>query len=547
MFSRLYLSLAVLLCAAAPAAAQKFFIDDPIDVDRDNAVDVGEPRRLKLNDYYDFLENTFSHPGDRWGQRALNANTLGEVPDSSWFENRHGRQRMTESELVRGPNQGSGPSIDGPWVVTDGKSEGITPGFRIRDSRGDFYVIKFDPLSNPEMATAAEIISTKFFYAIGYNVPENYLVSFRRGDLRVDPEAEISVGLGPARRMTDTDLDNLLDRAFASPDKAYRAVASKLIEGRPIGPFKYYGTRPDDPNDIIPHEDRRELRGLRVFAEWLNHDDSRAVNTQDTVVHDPERSFIRHYLIDFGSTLGSGSVQVQKPRAGWEYMWEPGPTLRRVLTLGLWDSAWVRVHYPKYASIGRFESKVFTPDGWKPEYPNPAFRSALPDDLYWAAKIVMSFTDDDVRAIVHTGGLTDPNAEQYLVRTLIERRDKIGRYYFNQVLPVDGLTLEGNALRFRFLPAQYDFSAAPQRYTLLWFRFDNAKGEKTVVIDGVSASYPSFEIPAALLSDGTPYFGVEVRDSEANGLPGGGPSVSVFLSRLSPIKIVGIERTWRRK
>src|SRR5262245_54406455 len=323
MYSKAYgLLLFLLLGVCTPAMAQKFFSDDPIAMDRDNLIDVGEPARLRLNDYYDFIENTFSSPGEHSAKPAVDANTLGEVPDSSWFQNRHGRRRMTTQELVRGPNSGSGPSTDQQWTVIDGKTEGITPGFRIRDSRGDTYIIKFDPVSNPEMATAAEVISTKFFYAMGYYVPENYLVYFTRESLRVDNSTQISVGLGPSRRMTESDLDELLSRVFITSDKRYRAVASKFIEGRPIGPFKYYGTRPDDPNDIIPHENRRVLRGLRVFSAWLNHDDSRAVNTQDSVVTEFERKVIRHYLIDFGSTLGSGSTQAQKPRASWEYIWE---------------------------------------------------------------------------------------------------------------------------------------------------------------------------------------------------------------------------------
>jgi hypothetical protein len=69
----------------------------------------------------------------------------------------------------------------------------------------------------------------------------------------------------------------LLQRAPRRPDGTYRALASKLLPGKPVGPFQYFGTRPDDPNDIFPHENRRELRGLRVFAAWLNHDDSRAM------------------------------------------------------------------------------------------------------------------------------------------------------------------------------------------------------------------------------------------------------------------------------
>src|SRR5690349_5061218 len=143
----------------------------------------------------------------------------------------------------------------------------------------------------------------------------------------------------------------------------------------------------------------------------------------------------------------AGACRHKKPRAGWEYMWEARPTVRRILTVGLCDSPWVHVHYPDFPSIGRFESKVFAPQDWKPEYPNPAFVNALPDDCYWAAKIVMAFTDDDIRAVVRTGGLTDPHAEQYLIRTLIERRDKIGRYYFNQVLAVDNFKLDEDAVR----------------------------------------------------------------------------------------------------
>ena len=217
------ITLAFLLNLIVPSAfAQTFRTDDPVWVDNDSAVDVQGIAKHKLNDQYDFLIHTFGKPGDRTQQPALNINTLGEVPDSSWFQNRHGKTRMSVEDLVRGPNTGSGPSMDGPWFVIGAKTEGITPGFRIRDARGDVYFIKFDPPQNPEMATAAEVISTKFFHAMGYNVPENYLAFFTRQQLRADPKATITDATGRERHLEDLDLDMILGGVHKSQGGQYR-------------------------------------------------------------------------------------------------------------------------------------------------------------------------------------------------------------------------------------------------------------------------------------------------------------------------------------
>ncbi|MCI0418386.1 MAG: hypothetical protein L0312_04050, partial [Acidobacteria bacterium] len=83
------------------------------DHDRQN---IPAPSRYTIADYYDFLENTFFSPGERTRKRAVNINTLGEVPDSSWFTNRHGKKPLSLEELVRGPDHG-GPSSNGNWQV----------------------------------------------------------------------------------------------------------------------------------------------------------------------------------------------------------------------------------------------------------------------------------------------------------------------------------------------------------------------------------------------------------------------------------------------
>jgi hypothetical protein len=306
------------------------------------------------------------------------------VPDSSWFTNRAGSRRLTVDEVRRGPNTTNGPA-PGTWTVVSGKSDGITPGFTIQDTAGVTWFIKFDPDSNPEMATGAEMVSTKLFWALGFHVPENHLAVLRRENLDIAPDATIRDLMGRRRVLTDDDVKLLLTRGARNDDGSFRVVASKALEGSPVGPFRYYGTRPDDPNDIHPHEHRRELRGMRAFSAWLNHDDSRSINSLDTLVERGGRQIVWHHLIDFGSTLGSGSLYAQKSRAGNEYVWEARPTVVTALTLGLYVRPWIRVHYPDVKSLGKIE-RLLPARGVEAGISQSAFNNARPDDLFWAAR-----------------------------------------------------------------------------------------------------------------------------------------------------------------
>ena len=58
------------------------------------------------------------------------------------------------------------------------------------------------------------------------------------------------------------------------------------------------------------------------------------------------------------------------------------------------------------------------------------------DDAFWAARRVAAFTDDLIRAAVHTGEFSDPAAEKYLGDVLIKRRDKIASIYLTAVNPI---------------------------------------------------------------------------------------------------------------
>ena len=474
--------LAVSLSITASGNGPVFFDDDPLQDDPE-VQDASKVSPVDLSEAYDFLENSFLDAGDRADRRAMNVNTVDHVPNSSWYTQRLGTAEvLSVQDVIRGPYHGQPPQ-PGPWTIVGAKSEGISPGMTVRDSTGTLYFVKFDPPSNPEMASGAEVISTRLFWALGYNVPENYLVSFRPEDLTIAPDTQLTDDFGRRRDMNEDDVAALLTKAARHPDGRYRVVASKGIAGVPVGPFRYYGTRPDDPNDIHPHEHRRELRAMRVFGAWLNHDDSRAINTADFLQEaGGGRKIVRHYLIDFGSTLGSGSTRAQGTRAGNEYIWEARPTLVSMLTLGFYVRPWLKVRYPDLPAVGRFEASYFQPDRWKPEYPNPAFDNARPDDLFWGARGVLAFSDEAILEVVRTAEFTNPEATSYMAQTLITRRDKIGQLWLNAVLPIDGFDLTADGvLSFANIAEDTRTAVAGTGYTVQWAHFDNATGEAAPV------------------------------------------------------------------
>src|SRR5262249_14432387 len=155
--------------------------DDPIWVEHDTQ-DASGMRPLDVSLFVDVAYNIVKGPGVARDRRAKNVNTVDEVPDSSWFTNRIGRLPLTPEHVANGPNTGAGPAA-GPWIVTSSKSDGVTPGFTIRDASGQRWFLKFDPPGYRGMSTGTEVAVTKLMWALGYNVPENYVTYLRREQL----------------------------------------------------------------------------------------------------------------------------------------------------------------------------------------------------------------------------------------------------------------------------------------------------------------------------------------------------------------------------
>ena len=488
----------------AARAARAFFPDDPISRDDDTAMDASGVKELELSESYDFLINTFVSPGDREPIRAVNVNTLDEVPDSSWFTNRIGVRDLPITEITRGPNKFE--RLDAmDWVVVAGKSPGgFHPGF-VAEHPGDpgqVYQLEIDPVDHPQMATGAELIGTLVYHALGYHVEDVYAIRVDPARITISDKATIRDASG-RRRFNRRDLDAILRLAARDREGRVYVSATRFHEGEPVGNFEYHGSRSDDPNDIHPHEHRRELRANRVFSAWLAHDDSRAVNTLDLLVAANGRKHIRHYMYDFGATLGSATRFAEPSTGNHETYLDKDASLAALASFGFAVPRYLRV--PRAdgpPSAGAFDSTSFDPVRWKANYPNPAFSNMRPDDAFWGARLVARFSDEAIRAIVDQVRFDDRLAGEHITRVLIERRDAIARAWLNGVNPVvDPRLAADGTLTFANAAVAAGAATPGSGYTVSWSRFDNGLGKAEATGDEMQVTRERATAPSGLLAD----------------------------------------------
>jgi hypothetical protein len=535
------LAVVVALGAGPRGAGPRFFADDPLRREPESQ-DASKVAEWDIDLSIDILTNLFGKPGDDARDvRAGNVNTIDEVPDSNWFTNRIGTTPVSIEAAARGPVTGQGPSGEG-WTVTHAKESGISPGFTMRDGAGETWFVSFDPDGYPEGVTGGVVVANKIFWALGYYQVENHLIVVRPDQFRIDGKATFKAPSGKRRPMRRKDLEDVFRKAQAYSDGSYRAVAGRQLPGRVVGGFRYYGTRPDDPNDVVPHEHRRELRAMKVFGAWTNLVDLKAGNTLDTVVADGGRSVVRHYLQDVGSAFGWSAQGARDHDTGYEYLYEGRPLLRRALLFGLPLPVWGTVRYPAEEAIGRFEGRVFDPERWRPRVPIASMLHARVDDDFWAARRVAAFSDAMIRAITATGAFSNPKTAPALADVLIARRDRIARAYLPAINPVVDVALSPDGV-LTFANAAVDAGAAPKpsSYAVEWARFDNATGETAPLGARSVIAMPRAAAPARLPAETGAY--VAVRISATDGpAPWTVPVQACFRRTASGWTLVGLDR-----
>ena len=510
MRARLFIlaALAVSALAAADPALAKKTKQPPLPqqpVDADTKVDhdaqpVKEPAERDKNLYAHQLREAFWEPmshlfdipdkllwatGQGPHKEAANVNAVDEVGNSSWFTNRN-HVRALSPEAVRLGPLGQELVPVPPFTVKSRKVGGVNPGFTIKDKAGKRWIVKLDKPGYPQLGSGADVVVGRLLWAAGYNVSHDVTFAFNRKDLVLDED--LKKGKDGAAPFGDADLDTLLLHGARFDDGRYSGQASLYLDGTPIGSIDMRSRRPDDPNDLYRHRHRRELRGLYALCSWLGSWDTKDMQSLETFVETRDSlGFVRHNLLDFGASLGAAAEGPRPPERGYEFTVDGKWSMLRYVTLGFIQEPWRKIpRDDMIPSLGSFEATVWNPDKFKSLQPHPAFRERTDADDYWGAKLVASFSDAQVAAAIDAAGYEDPRVKPALLALLVARRDKLARYYFDRIVPLDFFAVDGTMLRFRDLAVDRSL-AAPRRYEV---EIDGAGKDRKVTLDATALELP---------------------------------------------------------
>lgn len=461
----------------------------------------------KTNDF-DFVEYTITssirYPAvdlmdTRRSPRSKDVNSLDQLPASSWYTPRLGYRDLSPEELLRGPEKVGPPKA--PLTIIKAKTKGNSPGFLIKDSRGEKYLLKFDPSDYPNLESTVNLVASRLFWGFGYNTPEDYLVAFTPEDLKDDPASGVK----------QEDIDNVLTLSASPDDKGqYHATASLFLPGKILGPVLQRGTRKGDLNDKIPHQDLRILRAMRMFSAWTDQSGFRIDNSMDVYEGPEGQGHTVHYLLDFGEAMGAHGVEKDRVWDGFEYLFSIPDSTRKYLTLGIPVQRWENLKVAPSDPRGSFEAEAFDPAQWRATTQFMAIQKSQPDDDYWAAKIIAAVTREHLEKLFAATEHPDQDYVKDMIEILWKRREKVLNYAFSRVTPLESLGIKNGSLKLEDIRQKF-LGAGVSRYEVRYFNKGRKQVAKKTVIEGKNG----LELPVGdLLKAANGYLRVEIRAVE---------------------------------
>lgn len=396
-------------------------------------------------------------------------NALDEVPPSSWYE---------PQQPVLSPPGVTPPAP--PLLVLDEKGTIADDALVVRDARGLRYELLVDPPEQSGLRTGAEVIGGYLIRGLGLRAPRSWIVTL--------PDSIFTTDGDKSRER----LSSWVKTSAALVEGGRRVSATLWPGGVDVGVTSDYSVRRDDPNDKVPHRDRRTLRAMRIFAHWIGWNSFGVRTTRDVYVGKPGEGHLLHYFVGMSQTLGTRDVQ---PEAIYDE--EAGSIGWKLLTLGLARSAVQPARQAPFPSIGYFPAEL-EPGTFDVNPPYSPFVRMQPADEYWAAKRLLDIPNEVFRMGVPAANLL-PAAGDSLVDALQQRRQLLVAHAMIGVTPVDVTASVGRAvwLRDRAIAAGLAEAASTQ-YEVAFLAEDGSERAHGLRIKAVG-ELTAITLPADIL------------------------------------------------
>ena len=436
--------------------------------DRPEVVKVGDDMAIPVPGRNDFDE--ILHVSDVYLRRPLfdalspvdppdagDVSSLDEVPASSWYAPPRQLAEILEDHEV----SPAGPPVP-PLVLLDEPPSSGSAGTRLAvlDGRGVRYELARDTARRPELLTGAAAVASRALRGLGYRTPDVFVLDLAPADIGLDRPLLVAPepGAEPVATMpTDAQRSaraKRVDAHFAAGapprDGRFRVSATRWPVGIDVGITPDFGTRGDDNNDLIAHNDRRTLRALSVFGSFLAFDGFGVRRTRDVYVGERGKGFLRHYVVNMERSLGAASVVDPLP----PYHPLDGPrgdgTLANLFLLGFAPAARPVATQRKFLALGTI-GPLANPKGLDTGLPYGPFVRLTRADGYWAAKRIQTLlaTPSTLEAIVDAGHYTEKGAREELLFLLRLRGRQIVGHWFHRTTPIEILGTEDKRLVLR--------------------------------------------------------------------------------------------------
>jgi len=505
-----------LLFSLTLAGVRPFPDVPPVTIDTDDVPVDKAPAPMWVSTDWEAIAGLFFRPVLRAlkvekFQPSVNVNSMDTVPDSTWF-----RTKALPSPAAMGRGACDGvPKPKAPFMLRLLREN--PSAVQVTDANGKNWIFRVDETLQPERASTSSIVISRVLHGLGYNTAcvmpamvarkefdESQVLSFdKRGAPQAYDDMQLVDFLAEGYRVSE----HVRVRAILEPDGNY------------LGGWALAGERPDDPNDAIPHELRRDLRGLKFVAAWLGWVFPPPEGTADFFQSD---QLVHHFFLDPHGGLGLAVPDVPSEfneSIGTTYVFDAADIGVNLFTFGAVRRPPKRSPpHPDAENFGNYPTLDFELKKWKPLFPVEAWVQARPADLAWMARITADWTPEHIARIVDAAELDDPATAAVLKRSIWRRLKTAQFEAFERAGPFGLPTLVDNVLRWR------SYHLGDSAYVSAYSVTRDAPVQ--VIALGHSLVLPS-------LTDD--YLVIDIAKEE------GAPAMRVHLAS-DPWRIVGVER-----